>query len=99
MPEKILGCGRRSRSTLQQKKLAFDAQHLGNHPPFFSDDGKPLGPFTRESRIAEPRGLAVNRKDGLLFINSATDRVLAIDRNGVVVHDSGPIDGARQTRR
>jgi DNA-binding beta-propeller fold protein YncE len=59
----------------------------------FDDDGKPLGPFTRDSRIADPRGLAVNRKDGLLFINSATDRVLAIDRNGVVVRDSGPING------
>jgi DNA-binding beta-propeller fold protein YncE len=59
----------------------------------FDDDGKPLGPFSQDSRIADPRGLAVNRRGGLLFINSATDRVLAIDRNGVVVRDSGPISG------
>jgi hypothetical protein len=59
----------------------------------FDDDGNALGPFTRDSRIADPRGLAVNLKDGLLFINGATDRVLAIDRNGVVVRDSGPING------
>ena len=59
----------------------------------FDDDGKPLGPFSQDSRIADPRGLAVNRRGGLLFINSATDRVLAIDRNGVVVRDSGPING------
>jgi DNA-binding beta-propeller fold protein YncE len=59
----------------------------------FDDDGRPLGAFTHDSRIADPRGLAVNRKDGLLFINSASDRVLAIDRNGVVVRDSGPING------
>src|SRR5580700_4568152 len=58
----------------------------------FDDNGKPLGPFTQDFRIADPRGLAVNREDGLLFINSATDRVLAIDHNGVVVRDSGPID-------
>jgi hypothetical protein len=59
----------------------------------FDDAGEPLGPFTRDTRIADPRGLAVNRKDGLLFINSATDRVLVIDRHGVVMRDSGPING------
>lgn len=59
----------------------------------FDDDGRPRGPFTRDARIADPRGLGVSRNDGLLFVNSGTDRVLAIDRDGVVVRDSGPIDG------
>lgn len=59
----------------------------------FDDDGRPLGPFTRDARIADPRGLGVSRNDGLLFVNSGTDRVPAIDRDGVVVRDSGPIDG------
>jgi len=59
----------------------------------FDDDGRLRGPFTRDARIADPRGLGVSRNDGLLFVNSGTDRVLAIDRVGVVVRDSGPIDG------
>jgi len=44
----------------------------------FDDDGAPIGPFTRDSRIADPRGLAVNRKDGLLFINSPVAAAFAL---------------------
>src|ERR1700732_3134323 len=59
----------------------------------FDPNGRPLGAFSGDSRIADPRGLAVDRDEGLLFPNSCTDRVLALDPNGRVVRDSGPIGG------
>jgi hypothetical protein len=59
----------------------------------FDLNGRPLGAFSGDSRIADPRGLAVDRDEGLLFLNSGTDRVLALDPNGRVVRDSGPIEG------
>ena len=49
------------------KLLAFDLR------------GRPLGAFSDDSRIADPRGLAVNWDEGLLFLNSGTNRVLALD--------------------
>ena len=59
----------------------------------FDLNGRSLGAFSGDSRIADPRGLAVDRDEGLLFLNSGTDRVLALDPNGRVVRDSGPIEG------
>jgi DNA-binding beta-propeller fold protein YncE len=59
----------------------------------FGCDGDPLGAFSNDARIADPRGLAVDPKERLLFVNSGADRVLALDRNGKVVRDSGMIDG------
>jgi DNA-binding beta-propeller fold protein YncE len=59
----------------------------------FDLDGTPLDAFSNDSRIADPRGLAVDRKEGLLFLNSGADRVLALDRDGRVVRDTGPIAG------
>jgi hypothetical protein len=59
----------------------------------FDLDGTPLGVFGNDSRIADPRGLAVDRKEGLLFLNSGADRVLALDPHGRVVRDTGPIEG------
>jgi DNA-binding beta-propeller fold protein YncE len=58
----------------------------------FGRDGDPLGAFSNDARIADPRGLAVDPKERLLFVNSGADRVLALDRNGKVVRDSGIID-------
>ena len=43
--------------------------------------------------FADPRGVAVDQKRELLFLNSGADRVLALDRNGKVVRDTGSIDG------
>ena len=54
----------------------------------FDRDGKPLGIFSEDSRIADPRGLAVDAKERLLFLNNA-DRVLALDAAGKVVRDTG----------
>ena len=59
----------------------------------FDLHGTPLGAFSNDSRIADPRGLAVDWKKGLLFLNSGADRVLALDRDGRVVRDTGPIAG------
>lgn len=47
--------------------------------------------FSNDSRIADPRGLAVNQSEGLLFLNSGSDRVLALNSDGVVVRDTGQI--------
>jgi hypothetical protein len=62
-------------------------------PLLFDLDGRFLGPFTDDSRVADPRGLAIDRDNGLLFLNSGTDRVLALDPEGRVVRDTGPIPG------
>ena len=59
----------------------------------FDLDGGPLRTFSDDSRIADPRGVAVDREKGLLFLNSGADRVLALDRDGRVVRDTGPIAG------
>jgi hypothetical protein len=57
----------------------------------FDCDGRPLGVFSSDRRIADPRGLAVDQKKQLLFLNSGSDRVLALDRHGKVLRDTGPI--------
>src|SRR5260370_40232127 len=60
----------------------------------FDINGRPLGAFSGDSRTADPpRGLAGERDKGLLFLNSGTDRVLALDPDARVVRDSGPIEG------
>lgn len=59
----------------------------------FDAEGGFLGVFSKDSRIADPRGLAVNRNEGLLFLNSGSDRVLALDASGTVVRDTGRTDG------
>jgi DNA-binding beta-propeller fold protein YncE len=57
----------------------------------FDRSGRSLGAFSSDVRIADPRGLAVDQENDLLFLNSGSDRVLALDRHGRVVRDTGPI--------
>jgi hypothetical protein len=59
----------------------------------FDRDGTPLGSFSNDDRIADPRGLGVDQQQELLFLNSGADRRLALDRNGKVVRDTGLIEG------
>jgi hypothetical protein len=59
---------------------------------FDDRDGRPLGVFREDSRIVDPRGMAVDEEERLVFLNSA-DRVLALDAAGKVVRDSGVMAG------
>jgi hypothetical protein len=59
----------------------------------FDEDGRPLGAFSDDARIADPRGLAIDENDGLIFLNSGSDRVLALDRDGSVIRDTGVTEG------
>jgi len=44
----------------------------------FESDGSRCCTFINDDRIADPRGLAVDPKQNLLFLNSGADRGLAI---------------------
>src|ERR1700685_2804117 len=59
----------------------------------FELDGSLRGTFIDDDRIADPRGLAVDPKENLLFLNSRADRVLAISSQGLIVRDTGRIEG------
>jgi hypothetical protein len=59
----------------------------------FDADGRPLGAFSDDPRIVDPRGLAIDEDAGLLFLNSGTDRILAFDATGRIVRDSGTVIG------
>ena len=59
----------------------------------FELDGSLRGTFIDDDRIADPRGLAVDPKENLLFLNSGADRVLAISSDGRIVRDTGRIEG------
>jgi DNA-binding beta-propeller fold protein YncE len=59
----------------------------------FDRNGTPLGVFCNDPRIADPRGLVAHQHEGLLYLNSGRDRVLALDTGGAVVRDTGPIEG------
>jgi DNA-binding beta-propeller fold protein YncE len=56
-------------------------------------DGKLVGPFSEDSRIADPRGLSLSPAGDLVYVTSGDDRVLALDRSGKVVLDSGRSEG------
>lgn len=58
----------------------------------FESDGSLRGTFIDDDRIADPRGLAVDPKENLLFLNSGADRVLTISLDGRVVRDTGQIE-------
>jgi DNA-binding beta-propeller fold protein YncE len=59
----------------------------------FDLNGTPRGIFCEDGRISDPRGLGVHRDEGLLFLNSGSNRVLALARDGKIVRDTGPIEG------
>ena len=55
----------------------------------FGLDGKLRGTLIDDERIVDPRGLAVDPKENLLFLNSGADRVLAISPQELIVRDTG----------
>jgi DNA-binding beta-propeller fold protein YncE len=59
----------------------------------FTADGALAGPFSRDRRITDPRGLSLHPPGELVYLNSGDDRVLALECDGKVALDSGPIDG------
>jgi hypothetical protein len=59
----------------------------------FKLDGSFSGSFVDDHRVTDPRGLAVDPKGELLFLNSGADRVLAISSDGRVVRDTGRVEG------
>jgi DNA-binding beta-propeller fold protein YncE len=59
----------------------------------FADDGKSVRAFGDDPLIADPRGLGIDRIAKLVFVNSGSNRILALDRNGVVVRASRTVDG------
>jgi hypothetical protein len=50
----------------------------------FTADGVMTGPFSRDRRISDPRGLSLGPSGELVYVNSGDDRVLALDGNIVV---------------
>ena len=60
----------------------------------FDRNGAPLGVFCNDPRITDPRGLAVDQVEGLLYLNSGQNRILAIDAGGTVVRLAMPLDHA-----
>ena len=59
----------------------------------FGLDGQLRGTFIDDERIVDPRGLAADPKENLLFLNSGADRVLAISPEELIVRDTGRIEG------
>src|SRR3984885_8414867 len=59
----------------------------------FGAAGEFTGPFSSDPRIVDPRGLSLDPSGALIYLNSGDDRVLALDRRGDVVRDSGRISG------
>jgi DNA-binding beta-propeller fold protein YncE len=59
----------------------------------FDARGELTGPFSSDPRIVDPRGLSLDPTGALIYLNSGDDRVLALDRRGEVVRDSGRIPG------
>jgi hypothetical protein len=49
--------------------------------------------FSAMTTASLTRVLTVDWNEGLLFLNSGADRVLALDRDGKVVRDTGSIEG------
>jgi DNA-binding beta-propeller fold protein YncE len=59
----------------------------------FDGQGELIGSFSDDARIVDPRGMSIDRSGALIFVNSGDDRVLALDRLGEVVRDSGRLPG------
>jgi DNA-binding beta-propeller fold protein YncE len=57
----------------------------------FGENGKPLGSFSDDARIVDPRGLGIDNH--LLFLNSGLNRILALDDKGRVVRETGALQG------
>jgi DNA-binding beta-propeller fold protein YncE len=59
----------------------------------FTAGGELAGPFSDDPRITDPRGLSLSPAGDLVYVTSGDDRVLALDKDGKVIRDSGRIEG------
>ena len=59
----------------------------------FTSEGELMGRFSDDDRISDPRGLVVHPISDLVYLNSGPDRILALTEAGLVIHDSGSLDG------
>jgi DNA-binding beta-propeller fold protein YncE len=59
----------------------------------FSAGGDLAGPFSDDPRIADPRGMSLSPGGDLVYVTSGDDRVLALDKSGNVILDSGRKNG------
>jgi DNA-binding beta-propeller fold protein YncE len=59
----------------------------------FNPQGKLIGPFSDDGRIADPRGLGIEPSEHLLFVNSGTDCIAALDPGGQVVRTTSTMPG------
>jgi DNA-binding beta-propeller fold protein YncE len=59
----------------------------------FSAGGDLAGPFSDDPRIADPRGMSLSPGGDLVYVTSGDDRVLALDKNGTAILDSGRKEG------
>jgi DNA-binding beta-propeller fold protein YncE len=59
----------------------------------FGPEGDFMGPFSKDPRITDPRGMSVDPSGALVYVNSSDDRILALDLHGHVVRDSGQLPG------
>jgi DNA-binding beta-propeller fold protein YncE len=55
----------------------------------FSAGGEFEGPFSDDPRITDPRGMSLSPAGDLVYVTSGDDRVLALDKKGNVILDSG----------
>jgi DNA-binding beta-propeller fold protein YncE len=59
----------------------------------FSAGGELAGPFSDDPRITDPRGMSLSPAGDLVYVTSGDDRVLALDKKGNVILDSGRQEG------
>jgi hypothetical protein len=59
----------------------------------FTSEGELMGRFSDDDRISDPRGLVVHPISDLVYLNSGPDRILALTEAGLVIRDSGSLDG------
>jgi hypothetical protein len=55
----------------------------------FTPDGDLIAPFSDDDRITDPRGLNIHPTNGMVYLSSGPDRLLALDLEGTVTLDSG----------
>jgi DNA-binding beta-propeller fold protein YncE len=59
----------------------------------FGPDGVSAGRFSADPWVADPRGMCISPDGRHVYVNSGSDRILALDAEGRVVRDTGYLAG------